>query len=33
KFTTVIENMVRKYPDQYFWLHQRWKTKKVQIER
>jgi KDO2-lipid IV(A) lauroyltransferase len=33
KFTGIIEDMVRQYPDQYFWLHQRWKTKKVQTER
>ena len=32
RFTDIIEDMVRKYPDQYFWLHQRWKTKKTQIE-
>jgi len=32
KFTDIIEDIVRKYPDQYFWLHQRWKTKKTQIE-
>lgn len=25
-FTTRIERYVRKYPDQYFWLHKRWKT-------
>ncbi len=25
RFTTVIEQMVRKYPEQYFWLHRRWK--------
>ncbi|MBN2254564.1 MAG: lysophospholipid acyltransferase family protein [Deltaproteobacteria bacterium] len=31
-FTRVIEDMVRQYPDQYFWIHQRWKTKKSQIE-
>jgi KDO2-lipid IV(A) lauroyltransferase len=31
-FTRVIEGMVRQYPDQYFWIHQRWKTKKSQIE-
>lgn len=30
--TSIIEDMVRKYPEQYFWLHQRWKTKKTQIE-
>ncbi len=26
-FTNVIEKYVRKYPDQWFWLHKRWKTK------
>ncbi len=26
-YTTAIEAMVRKYPDQYFWVHNRWKTK------
>jgi KDO2-lipid IV(A) lauroyltransferase len=26
-FTRVIEDLVREYPDQWFWLHQRWKTK------
>ena len=25
-FTTRIEDYVRRYPDQYFWLHKRWKT-------
>jgi len=27
RFTSIIEDIVRKYPDQYFWLHQRWRTK------
>ncbi|MCD6153576.1 MAG: lysophospholipid acyltransferase family protein [Syntrophobacterales bacterium] len=31
RFTDIIEDVVRKYPDQYFWLHQRWKTKKSQV--
>ena len=31
RFTSIIEDIVRKYPDQYFWLHQRWKTKKSQV--
>ena len=31
RLTCIIEDLVRKYPDQYFWLHQRWKTKKSQI--
>jgi KDO2-lipid IV(A) lauroyltransferase len=25
-FTGIIEDMVRKYPDQWLWVHQRWKT-------
>ena len=25
RFTTAIERMVRQYPEQYFWLHRRWK--------
>jgi len=32
RFTNIIEDNVRRYPEQYFWLHQRWKTKKTQIE-
>ena len=26
-FTTVVENYVRRYPDQWFWIHRRWKTR------
>ncbi len=26
-FTNIIESYVRKYPDQWFWFHNRWKTK------
>ncbi len=26
-YTTAIESMVRRYPDQYFWVHNRWKIK------
>lgn len=26
KFTTVLEEYVKKYPEQYFWFHRRWKT-------
>jgi KDO2-lipid IV(A) lauroyltransferase len=29
KFTRIIEDMVRRYPDQWFWAHQRWKTQPV----
>ncbi len=27
RFTKIVEDMVRRYPDQWFWIHQRWKTK------
>lgn len=27
RFTKIIEDIIREYPDQYFWFHQRWKTK------
>jgi KDO2-lipid IV(A) lauroyltransferase len=30
-FTTIVEEVVREHPDQWFWLHQRWKTKKCQV--
>ncbi len=26
-YTTAVESMVRRHPDQYFWVHNRWKTK------
>jgi KDO2-lipid IV(A) lauroyltransferase len=29
-FTKMIEDHIRKYPEQWFWLHQRWKTKLCQ---
>lgn len=29
-FTNVIEKIVRRYPDQWLWVHQRWKTKLAQ---
>ena len=25
RFTTALERMVRAFPEQYFWLHRRWK--------
>lgn len=30
-YATVIENHIRKYPKQWLWVHQRWKTKRCQI--
>jgi KDO2-lipid IV(A) lauroyltransferase len=27
EFTKVIEEYVRKYPDQWLWVHRRWKTR------
>ena len=33
RFTKVIEQIVRRYPDQWLWIHQRWKTQKCQIPR
>ncbi len=26
-FTRVIEEYVRKYPEQWLWVHRRWKTR------
>ncbi|MEW6186476.1 MAG: lysophospholipid acyltransferase family protein [Thermodesulfobacteriota bacterium] len=30
QYNLVIEAMARKYPDHYFWVHQRWKTRPYQ---
>jgi len=30
RFTKIVEEMVRRYPEQWFWLHQRWKTRPCQ---
>jgi Kdo2-lipid IVA lauroyltransferase/acyltransferase len=32
-FTKFIEDTVREYPDQWFWMHQRWKTKPWQAAK
>jgi KDO2-lipid IV(A) lauroyltransferase len=31
RFTKIVEEIVQEYPDQWFWIHQRWKTQKCQI--
>ena len=28
-FTKILEEYIRKYPEQYFWFHRRWKTKPI----
>jgi KDO2-lipid IV(A) lauroyltransferase len=30
KFNKIIETYVRRYPEQWFWVHQRWKTRPYQ---
>ena len=33
RFAKIIEEIVREYPEQWFWFHQRWKTKKHQKKK
>lgn len=33
RFTKIVEDVVREYPDQWFWFHQRWKTKQHQNKK
>lgn len=30
--TRVVESYIRRYPEQWFWMHQRWKTRPIETE-
>jgi KDO2-lipid IV(A) lauroyltransferase len=32
-FTRIIEAKVRRWPEQWFWVHRRWKTRPPQVDR
>ena len=33
RFTKIVEEVIREYPDQWLWIHQRWKTKPWQAQK
>ena len=33
RYTTGLENLVRRYPEQYFWLHRRWKHQPARAKK
>ena len=32
RLATLIEEHIKKYPDEWFWLHDRWKSMRVEFE-
>jgi KDO2-lipid IV(A) lauroyltransferase len=33
RYTAALERMIRRHPEQYFWLHRRWKSQPVRRAR
>ncbi len=33
RFTSLLEDYIRRYPEQWFWVHQRWKTRRCQAKQ
>ena len=33
RFTSALERLIRRYPEQYFWLHRRWKHQPARSRR
>ena len=33
RFTKILEDYIRRYPEQWFWVHQRWKTRRCQARQ
>ena len=32
QLATLIEEHIKKYPDEWFWLHDRWKSMRIEFE-
>lgn len=33
EYNTIVEKYIRKYPEQWFWMHRRWKTQKQEVKQ